>query len=90
MVLFKKFSLIYKCTLFLCKYCGFILRTIQNYLYEFFKYERSPGLWKGQSEKVLIAYTYYANLHGPEAKTIGMSIGFGLKNAYNVKSGKSY
>ena len=50
----------------------------------------SSRLWKGWSEEVQIAYTYYANLHGPEAKTIGMGIGFGLKNAYNDKSGKAY
>jgi len=37
-----------------------------------------------------MAYTYYANLHGPEAMRMEMCIGYGLKNAAKDKSGKVY
>ena len=50
----------------------------------------SPRLWKGWSEEIQTAYTYYSNLHGPKAKAMGMCTGVGLKNAYNDKSGKAY
>lgn len=50
----------------------------------------SPLLWKAWAEETQMAYTYYANLHGPEAMRMGMGIGFGLKNAARDKSGKVY
>lgn len=50
----------------------------------------SPSLWKAWDEEAQMAYTYYANIHGPEALRIGMGIGFGLKNAARDKSGKAY
>ncbi len=50
----------------------------------------SPLLWKAWDEETQMAYTYYANLHGPEAMRMGMGIGFGLKNATRDKSGKVY
>lgn len=50
----------------------------------------SPELWKAWDMKTQMAYTFYANLHGPEAYTIGMGIGMGLKNAARDKMGKAY
>jgi len=50
----------------------------------------NPSLWKAWDEETQMAYTYYANIHGPEALRIGMGIGFGLKNAARDKSGKAY
>jgi len=50
----------------------------------------SPLLWKNWDEETQMAYTYYANIHGPEALRIGMGIGFALKNATRDKSGKAY
>jgi hypothetical protein len=39
-------------------------------------------------EETKMAYTYYANIHGPEAMRMGMCIGYGLKNAARDKSEK--
>lgn len=50
----------------------------------------SPKLWKTWDEETQMAYTFYANLHGPEAYTIGMGIGMGLKNAARDTTGKAY
>lgn len=50
----------------------------------------SPELWKAWDVETQMAYTFYANLHGPEAYTIGMGIGMGLKNAARDKTGKAY
>ncbi len=50
----------------------------------------SPELWNAWDEETQMAYTFYANLHGPEAYTIGMGIGMGLKNASRDKTGKAY
>lgn len=50
----------------------------------------SPELWKAWDEKTQMAYTFYANLHGPEAYTFGTGIGMGLKNAARDKTGKAY
>ncbi len=50
----------------------------------------SPSLWRAWDEETQIAYTYYANLHGPEAMRMEMCIGYGLKNAAKDKSGKVY
>lgn len=50
----------------------------------------SPLLWNTWNEETQMAYTYYANLHGPDAMRMGMCIGFGLKNAARDKSGKAY
>lgn len=50
----------------------------------------SPDLWNAWDEETQMAYTFYANLHGPEAYTIGMGIGMGLKNAARDKAGKAY
>ena len=32
----------------------------------------SPTLWRAWDEETQMAYTYYANLHGPEAMRMGM------------------
>lgn len=50
----------------------------------------SPLLWNAWNEEIQMAYTYYANLYGPEAMSMGMGIGFGLKNAARDKTGKTY
>lgn len=50
----------------------------------------SPSLWNAWSDEVQMAYTYYANLHGPQAYTMGMGVGFGLKNAARDKTKNSY
>ena len=50
----------------------------------------SPELWNAWDEETQMAYTFYANLHGPEAYTFGMGIGMGLKNASRDKTGKAY
>ncbi len=49
-----------------------------------------PSLWSAWSDEVQMAYTYYANLHGLQAYTMGMGIGFGLKNAACDKTNNSY
>lgn len=48
----------------------------------------SPTLWRAWDEETQMAYTYYANIHGPEAMRMGMCIGYGLKNAARDKSEK--
>lgn len=50
----------------------------------------SPLLWKAWDEETQMAYTYYANIHGPESMVMGIGVGFGLKNAARDKSGKGY
>ena len=50
----------------------------------------SPELWKPWTDEVKGAYTYYANLNGPDAKKMEMCLGFALKNAYRDKSGSTY
>lgn len=50
----------------------------------------SPTLWNLWSEEVQMAYTFYANLHGPEAHTIDMAIGMGVRNAAKDKPGNAY
>lgn len=50
----------------------------------------SPDLWNVWDEKTHMAYTYYANLFGPDAKRMEMCLGFGLKNAARDKSGSAY
>jgi hypothetical protein len=48
----------------------------------------STTLWRAWDEETKMAYTYYANIHGPEAMRMGMCIGYGLKNAARDKSEK--
>lgn len=50
----------------------------------------SPDLWKSWTEDIQGAYTYYANLNGPDAKRTEMCLGFALKNANRDKSGSAY
>ena len=50
----------------------------------------SPKLWNAWDEKMQMAYTFYANLHGSEAYTIGEGIGMILKNAARDKTEKAY
>lgn len=50
----------------------------------------SPSLWNTWSEEVQMAYTYYANLYGPDAVRMEMAVGMGLANAARDKSGKVY
>ena len=46
----------------------------------------SPELWKAWDEKTQMAYTFYANLNGPEARTMSTGIGMGLRNAHRSRS----
>lgn len=46
----------------------------------------SPELWMAWDEKTQMAYTYYANLNGPDARTMSMGIGMGLRNAHRNRS----
>lgn len=50
----------------------------------------SPELWKSWTEEEQSAYSFYANLNGPDAKKMEMCLGFALKNAYRDKTGASY
>lgn len=50
----------------------------------------SPTLWNSWTENIRNAYTYYANLNGPEAIKMEMCLGFALKNAFRDKSGATY
>lgn len=50
----------------------------------------SPDLWTSWDEKTQTAYTFYANLNGPDAKKMGMAIHFGLKNASRSKNPTVY
>lgn len=50
----------------------------------------SPALWNSWSEEIKSAYTYYANLFGPEAVKMEVYIGFALKNAFRDRSGATY
>ena len=49
-----------------------------------------PDLWKPWTDEVKDAYTYYANLNGPDAKKMEMCLGFALKNAHRDKTGAAY
>ena len=44
----------------------------------------SKKLWESWDEQTQLAYAYYANLNGPDAKRMSLAIGMGLKN---VKKG---
>jgi len=50
----------------------------------------SPALWNAWNSEIQMAYTYYANLNGPDAVKMGMTVGMGLSNMAKDKSGKSY
>ena len=50
----------------------------------------SPTLWNSWTEDIRRAYTYYANLNGPEAMKMEMCLGFALKNAFRDTSGATY
>ena len=50
----------------------------------------SPTLWNSWPEDIRNAYTYYANLNGPDAIKMEMCLGFALKNAFRDKSGATY
>jgi len=50
----------------------------------------SPRIWNEWDEETKMAYTYYANLNGNDAKVMCMGVGFGLTNAYSDKSGSAY
>ncbi len=41
----------------------------------------SPNLWDSWNEEIQMAYTFYANLHGPDATVYGKCIGMGIRNA---------
>lgn len=47
-------------------------------------------LWNAWDEETKMAYTYYANLSGPDALRMEMAVGMGLKNASRDKSEKCY
>lgn len=46
----------------------------------------SPDLWMAWDKNTQMAYTYYANLIGPRARTMSMGIGMALRNAHRSKS----
>ena len=50
----------------------------------------SKKLWESWDNTTQIAYTYYANLNGPDAKTIEMAVGMGLKNMARRKASDIY
>ncbi len=50
----------------------------------------STGLWDGWDEKTRIAYTYYANLNGPEAVKMERTLGMALKNLSRSKDPNAY
>lgn len=50
----------------------------------------SAGLWDGWDEKTRIAYTYYANLNGPEAVKMEITLGMALKNLSRSKEPNAY
>lgn len=50
----------------------------------------SPSLWNRWDEEIQMAYTYYANLNGPDAYVMGMGIGMGLANAAKKKTEEVY
>lgn len=45
----------------------------------------SSGLWNSWNEEIQMAYTFYANLHGPDAFVYGKCIGMGIRNAAKKK-----
>lgn len=45
----------------------------------------SPGLWNKWNEETQMAYTFYANLNGPNSVVYGKCIGMGLRNAAKSK-----
>ena len=47
-------------------------------------------LWDAWDEETKMAYTYYANLNGPDVLSIEMAVGMGLKNTARDKSEKRY
>lgn len=48
------------------------------------------NLWSGWDDEMRNAYTYYANLNGPDAKRMGMVVQMGLKNAGKRNNEKAY
>ena len=50
----------------------------------------SPALWHSWNEEIQAAYTFYANLSGPNAVVYGKVIGMGLKNAAKNKTHFDY
>ncbi len=45
----------------------------------------SPELWNTWNEETQMAYTFYANLNGPDSVVYGKCIGMGLRNAIKSK-----
>ncbi len=45
----------------------------------------SPELWNTWNEETQMAYTFYANLNGPDSVVYGKCIGMGLRNAVKSK-----
>ena len=41
----------------------------------------SSGLWNSWNKDAQMGYTFYANLHGPDAIRYGRCIGMGIRNA---------
>ncbi len=50
----------------------------------------SPGLWTSWDKETQKAYTFYANLSGPDAVMYGKCIGKGIRNAANSKTEFDY
>jgi len=50
----------------------------------------SSVLWNSWNEEVQMAYTFYANLHGPDAVVYGKCIGMGIRNAAKKNSEFDY
>lgn len=50
----------------------------------------SPKLWESWDDNTRYAYTYYANLHGPDALKMERALAFGLRNAARSKKQDAY
>lgn len=50
----------------------------------------SPDLWNAWDEEVQMAYTFYANLKGPDAVVYSKAIGMGIRNAAKSKTAFDY
>lgn len=46
----------------------------------------SPSLWEAWDDEIQMAYTYYANLNGPDAVVMSKGVAMGLKNVAMAKS----
>lgn len=50
----------------------------------------SPALWRSWDDETKMAYTFYANLNGPNAAVYSKCIGMGIRNAAKSRSSYDY